>query len=67
MAIEKIYNIETDETVEVELSADRIAELSTIQAKIDAEQNAAAAKLQARKAVFDKLGLTDEEAEALLG
>lgn len=67
MATEKIYNIATDETLEIELSAERLAALTTIQNKIDAEQNAITAKLQARQAVLDKLGLTDEEAAALLG
>ena len=67
MAIEKIYNVETGETIEVELSEERLASIAAYQAKVDEEQTAAEAKLQARQAVLDKLGLTDEEAAALLG
>jgi len=66
MSIEKIYNIETGETTEVELSDERLAGIAAYQAKIDAEQSEAAIKLEARQAVLEKLGLTADEAALLL-
>lgn len=66
MATEKIYNVETGETIEVPLSAERVAALAEYQSKVDAEQAEAVTKLQARQAVLDKLGLTADEAALLL-
>lgn len=66
MSIEKIYNIETGETTEVELSQERLAGIAAYQAKIDAEQSEATIKLEARQAVLEKLGLTADEAALLL-
>lgn len=43
------------------------AEWQALVAKIDAEKQAIANKTAARKAVLDKLGLTADEAAALLG
>jgi hypothetical protein len=67
MLIEKTYNVETGETTELPLSAEAISQLVTVQAKIEAEQIAADAKMQAREAVLNKLGLTEDEAKLLLG
>jgi hypothetical protein len=66
MSIEKIYNIETEETTELPLSQDAILSLQNEQSKIDAEQNQAKARLEAREAVLQKLGLTVDEAKLLL-
>jgi hypothetical protein len=66
MSIEKIYNIETEETTELPLSQDAILSLQNEQSKIDAEQNEINAKLEAREAVLQKLGLSAEEAKLLL-
>ena len=66
MSIEKIYNIETEETIEIPLSQEKIASIENMQSKIDAEQNEINAKLEAREAVLQKLGLSAEEAKLLL-
>jgi len=65
--MEKIYDIETGETTEVPLSKEKAASLVAFQKQFDAEEVIFNKKLEARKAVLDKLGLTDEEAKALLG
>jgi len=66
MLIEKIYNIETEETIERALSDEAVSQLLAAQAKIDAEEIASNDKLQARQIVLDKLGLTADEAALLL-
>jgi uncharacterized protein YhbP (UPF0306 family) len=66
MAIEKIYNIETKETIEILLSDEAIACLEGVQAKIDAEQTLLNEKEAARQAVLTKLGLSADEAKLLL-
>ena len=54
----------TGETTIVEFTK---AETDALQAEIAAQAAAAAAKAAARQAVLDKLGLTQDEAQALLG
>ena len=66
MSIEKIYNIETKETIEIPLSDEAIAHLEGVQAKIDAEQTFFNEKEAARQAVLTKLGLSAAEAKLLL-
>lgn len=66
MSIEKIYDIETGETTEVTLTKEAAASLAKEQAKIDAELQLIQEKRQAKEAVLAKLGLTVEEATALL-
>lgn len=66
MSIEKIYNIETGETIEVELSKERVASIAAYQVKVDAEVNAKEALEAKKQEVLTKLGLTAEEATALL-
>ena len=66
MSIEKIYNIETKETIEIPLSDEAIAHLEGVQAKIDAEQTLSNEKEAARQAVLTKLGLSAAEAKLLL-
>jgi hypothetical protein len=66
---EKIYDVTTGETtfVEREETAEEIANREKLEAAIakhDAEQ---AAKAAAKQAVLDKLGLTADEVQALLG
>jgi hypothetical protein len=65
MSIEKIYNVETGETIEVPLTNEAIAELNKQQAKIEAQEIAANEKLQARIEVLNKLGLTAQDLKAL--
>ena len=64
-----IVNCETGEQTEVELTAEEIAELEAAAAQAEADRLAAeqeaANKAAARQAIFDRLGLTAEEAAVL--
>ena len=66
-----IVDCSTGEQTVVPLTAEEIAELEAAAAKAEADrleaEKAAAAKAAARQEVLDKLGLTAEEVEALLG
>ena len=62
-----IYNHATGENFEREMTADEIANLQTIQAEAQAQAEALEAKAAARQAVLDRLGLTEQEAQLLLG
>lgn len=68
--IKIIKNCETGEVQEVELTAEEIAQREAdakAAAEAKAAEEAAAAELAAKKqAVLDRLGLTEEEAKALL-
>ena len=67
--IERIYNVETGETVDIErdeTAAETKARLDDDK-KMAIEQAEAEAKATARQAVLDRLGLTAEEAQLLLG
>lgn len=63
-------NCETGETVEIELTDAEVAELAyqaELAAERKAEEEAAAAALAEKKAeVLTRLGITEEEAKALL-
>jgi cell division protein FtsB len=67
--IERIHNIKTGETVDIERDetakekADREA-LEAHNAKLEAKQ---AAKAKQRQALLAKLGITEDEAQLLLG
>jgi hypothetical protein len=64
--IKKIYNCETGETSEAKMTAAEIAEIKK-DAELALEQKAAKEALEAKKQeVLEKLGLTAEEAAALL-
>ena len=62
-----IHDVITGETVTRDFNADELDQLekNKAQAKLDAQ--ALATKQAARQAVLDKLGLTADEAAALLG
>lgn len=69
----KIHNMETGEIIEREMTANEIADLEISKAEIkairQAEEKAEIDKIaleQKKQAVLNKLGLTDEEAAALL-
>ena len=66
--IEKIIDLTTGEEViaEREATAEEIAERQEALAKTQAKQAEQATKEAARKAVFDKLGLTADEVATLL-
>lgn len=65
------HNAESGERIEIELTPDEIAKYEEQWAKTAKEnqtaQAEAAAKEAARQALLDKLGITAEEAQLLLG
>lgn len=64
---EKIINIKTGEETWRDYSAEEIAEVEKAQAEAAELKAQLAAKDFARKAILEKLGLTEEEAKLLLG
>ena len=60
------YKIQIDDEVR-DATADEAAQIDAQRATAAAEANAIEAKAAARQAVLDKLGLTADEAAALLG
>jgi hypothetical protein len=60
------YKIQIDDLVR-NATADEVAAIETAQAEAEAEAETKAAKIAARQAVLNKLGLTADEAVALLG
>jgi hypothetical protein len=63
----KIVNITTGEEVEREMNATELAQWEADQASAAARQTAEATKAAAKQALLDKLGITAEEAQLLLG
>lgn len=65
-----VINCETKEQVEIELTDEEIAQLETDRQNYEAakaeEESAKAAKAATKAAVLERLGLTEEEANALL-
>lgn len=64
--IEKIVDIETNEVTERELTKAEIKELENSRAESLAKRAEIEARLNARKEVLAKLGLTEDEAALLL-
>lgn len=60
------YKIQIDDLVR-DATAEEAAAIDAQRAAAEAEAEASAAKQAARQAVLDKLGLTADEAQALLG
>ena len=60
------YKIQIDDLVR-NATADEVAAIEAQQAEAVAQADALALKQAARQAVLDKLGLTADEAQALLG
>ena len=60
------HKIQIDNLVR-DATADETAQIEAREAEAQAEAEAAEAKAAARQAVLDKLGLTADEAAALLG
>lgn len=63
---EKIINVATGEETWRDYTDAEMVEVEEAQAKADAIATEQAEKEAARKAIFDKLGLTEEEAQLLL-
>ena len=64
--IVKIVNVETGEELEREMNDTEFAQYEADQAAQAAKAAELAAKAQARQALLDKLGITEEEAKLLL-
>ncbi len=66
---ERVFNVETSETVDIERdeTAQEQAKREAFEAEQIVKQAEAEAKATARQAVLDRLGLTAEEAQLLLG
>jgi hypothetical protein len=64
---EKIVNVATGEETWRDYTADEVAAVEAAQAEAAQRQAEAEVKQAARQAVLTKLGLTAEEAQALLG
>ena len=62
-----IVNVETGEAVERELNAEEIAQEAIDQASAAAHSVSQAAKAEQRAALLERLGITAEEAQLLLG
>ena len=60
------YKIQIDDLVR-NATADEVAQIKEQEAQAQAQADALEAKAAARQAVLDKLGLTADEAKALLG
>ena len=65
--MKKIINCETGEVIERELNAEELAQEAIDEAAEAAKAAELAAKAQARQALLDKLGITEDEAKLLLG
>jgi len=62
-----IHNSETGEIITREFNADELKQLAIEEKAIKAEQAKAEAKAIARQAIADRLGLTADELQVLLG
>lgn len=61
-----IHNVETDEMIERDMTAEEAAQWEIDKADIEAGLAEKAAKAAARSAVYEKLGLTESDIEAIL-
>ena len=62
-----IHNAATRETIERDLTAEELAQAESHKEASKAVADAIAAKVTARQALLEKLGITEEEAQLLLG
>jgi len=60
------YKVQIDDVVRDATPAE-VAQIETRQAEVEAQAEAAEARAVARQAVLDRLGLTEQEAQLLLG
>ena len=63
----RIHNVATDEIIDRKMNDDEFAQYEADQAAQAAKQAEAEAKETARQALLSKLGITQEEAQLLLG
>jgi hypothetical protein len=62
----KIYDCATGETIEREMTTAEFAQHKKDQAEFEAKQAEAQAKAEAKTALLDRLGITEDEAKLLL-
>ncbi len=61
------HNVETGEAIERDMTAEELAQYEIDQAETAARITAQEEKAAARQAVLDRLGLTEEEAQLIIG
>ena len=64
--IKIVHNVETGEISEVELTSEEIAFQEKMDAEAKIREEELVAKAQAKAALLEKLGITEEEAKLLL-
>lgn len=62
-----IHNVETGEIIEREMNAEELEQWEANKAAAQAEADAIAAKAHERAGLLERLGITEEEAQLLLG
>jgi hypothetical protein len=62
-----IHNVETDEVIIRDASAEELAQIEADKAEYAAYKAEADAKAAQRQALLERLGITQEEAQLLLG
>lgn len=62
----KIHNVETNEVIEREMTAAEITQYKKDIATLEKEREQELQKEQAKKALLQKLGITEQEAKLLL-
>lgn len=65
--MKKIINCETGEIVERELTDEELAQQAIDEAEVKKVEAAAKAQAEAKAALLERLGITEEEAKLLLG
>lgn len=63
----RIHNVETDEVIDREMNDAEFAQFEADQAAQAAQAAAEAAKAEEKAALLERLGITAEEAQLLLG
>lgn len=63
----RIHNVETGEIVDREMNDDEFAQYEIDQANRQSKIDEQVAKAQAKAALLERLGITEEEAKLLLG
>lgn len=66
MTMKTVHNIETGEITEVEMTKAELDQLAADNKKMNEEKALLAAKVELRKSIAEKLGLTDDELLALV-
>lgn len=62
-----IHNVETNEITTEDLSADELKAIEAARLEAEKQEKAIADREQSKKAILEKLGLSEQEASILLG